>query len=421
MGEFAICQGSNDKSFGMKQRIKAAVKIIMAVCIAATVALSSAGCVKDRRALYNENSEARRYAQICSELGELVRKDFYHADAEYASHYVPEKPDDASIAFLWPYMELIAQVYREKTLYSDKDYLSDVYAKLIDELEYYKRLGGDGLAYCATRAADKGWATGDCYYDDNVWIAREFLNAYMLTESADYLDKAERVTAFVWSGWDDKLGGIFWQENKKTSRNTCSNAPFALLAARLYEITANREYLDQAIAVYEWTRDTLRDQDGVYWDNIAIVGRFPEREDGEIDTRKYAYNTGSMIAAAVKLYEITKDETFLTDAVFSAQGGAAYFMTGNPPKRMPDIPWFNLLLLDGFVELCPYYEGAHDMVKDFADTLVYAYEHNRDKQGYVAPDWVGGWSEAYKYRNVLDHAATAEAFGLLSYYYQFIK
>ena len=129
----------------MKQRIKAAVKIIMAVCIAATVALSSAGCVKDRRALYNENSEARRYAQICSELGELVRKDFYHADAEYASHYVPEKPDDASIAFLWPYMELIAQVYREKTLYSDKDYLSDVYAKLIDELEYYKRLGGDGL------------------------------------------------------------------------------------------------------------------------------------------------------------------------------------------------------------------------------------------------------------------------------------
>ena len=46
------------------------------------------------------------------------------------------------------------------------------------------------------------------------------------TGDAKYLERAEATHRFVMSGEDDRLGGgVYWRENRRRSKNTCSNGP----------------------------------------------------------------------------------------------------------------------------------------------------------------------------------------------------
>ncbi|MFI5385281.1 MAG: glycoside hydrolase family 76 protein [Fimbriimonadales bacterium] len=66
----------------------------------------------------------------------------------------------------------------------------------------------------------------DRYYDDNEWLVLAELEAYEATHRKRFLDEAERTFQFVMSGESGDLGGgIFWRENDRKSKNTCSNAP----------------------------------------------------------------------------------------------------------------------------------------------------------------------------------------------------
>ena len=74
----------------------------------------------------------------------------------------------------------------------------------------------------------------DRFYDDNDWLAIDFCDLYALTKNKKYLEKAQPLYNYIYSGWDDVLGGgIYWCEQKKTSKNTCSNAPAAGLCMKL--------------------------------------------------------------------------------------------------------------------------------------------------------------------------------------------
>ena len=194
-----------------------------------------------------KSEQARMYAERSISLNESVKEKYWQNDALFMYHYYPNFTTDAtgdmSTAFAWPYTENVAASWRIATL-SDgaKEQVSDYYKALLDGFEYYRAFRTDYQVYCASRSTEIGMAAGDTYYDDNIWISREFLNAYEIFGNEEYLKSSEGVAKFVWSGWaDDELGGIYWCEQKKNSRNTCSNAPAALLFARLYEATGDEE------------------------------------------------------------------------------------------------------------------------------------------------------------------------------------
>ncbi len=64
------------------------------------------------------------------------------------------------------------------------------------------------------------------FYDDNVWLGIDFCDIYEATGDKKYLAEAEMIWKFIESGTDDVLGGgIYWCEQQKHSKNTCSNAP----------------------------------------------------------------------------------------------------------------------------------------------------------------------------------------------------
>lgn len=105
----------------------------------------------------------------------------------------------------------------------------------------------------------------DRFYDDNVWLGIDFTDSYRMTGKQAYLEKAKLIWKFILSGKDDVLGGgIYWCEQKKESKNTCSNAPGAVFALKLFQATQDDAYLKQGKDLYEWTKRTWKIQRIIY-------------------------------------------------------------------------------------------------------------------------------------------------------------
>jgi predicted alpha-1,6-mannanase (GH76 family) len=221
-----------------------------------------------------------------------------------------------------------------------------------------------------------------------VWLVIDFAEAYLKSKNKKFLDRAEEAWKFVISGWDDKIGGgIYWTEQKKTSKNTCSNAPSVVAAMKLFKSTNNKEYLSTAIKIYEWTKNKLQDTtDYLYFDNIKLNGR--------IDRAKYSYNSGQMLQGAVLLYNETKDDKYLTDALRLAESCYNLFFsdydTAKGKLRMlkNGNVWFNAVMFRGFTEL--YHIDANaKYIEALRNTLDYAWEHAREKNGLFNQDITG--------------------------------
>jgi predicted alpha-1,6-mannanase (GH76 family) len=69
--------------------------------------------------------------------------------------------------------------------------------------------------------------------------------------------------------------------------------------------------------MYAWVRSCLADDDGLLFDHLD--------PDGRIDESKWAYNQGSMVAAAVLLHRATGAPGYLNDARSLANRSLQYF------------------------------------------------------------------------------------------------
>ncbi len=311
------------------------------------------------------------------------------------------------VSFLWPYSAMVSGCV---SMY--KISKADKYKELMDK----QIKPGLDLYWDNTRkpACYQSYPTfagkNDRYYDDNDWIALDCCDYYEATGKQEYLDKAIALHRYIYSGWSDELGGgIYWCEQKRTSKNTCSNAPATVLCLKLYKLTKDEKYLKQAEETYEWTKTNLRDpEDFVYWDNISL--------EGQIGYAKYTYNSGQMIQAGVLLYQITGKEAYLQDAQQTAKGAYEYFcrLQQTPKGEMrfyPDSPWFNVILFRGLKVL---YQTDHNptYIKAMIDNADFAWRWTRDSNGLFSNDWSGNKSNQFK--SLLENACMIELFAEIS-------
>lgn len=311
------------------------------------------------------------------------------------------------VSFLWPYSAMVSGCV---SMY--KISKADKYKELMDK----QIKPGLDLYWDNTRkpACYQSYPTfagkNDRYYDDNDWIALDCCDYYEATGKQEYLDKAIALHRYIYSGWSDELGGgIYWCEQKRTSKNTCSNAPATVLCLKLYKLTKDEKYLKQAEETYEWTKKNLRDpEDFVYWDNINL--------EGQIGYAKYTYNSGQMIQAGILLYQITGKEAYLQDAQQTAKGAYEYFcrLQQTPKGEMrfyPDSPWFNVILFRGLKAL---YQTDHNptYIKAMIDNADFAWRWTRDSNGLFSNDWSGNKSNQFK--SLLENACMIELFAEIS-------
>ena len=102
------------------------------------------------------------------------------------------------------------------------------------------------------------------WFDDNGWWGLAFLDAYRATGNGRYLTDAEIAQNFISvSGWDNtpgRPGGIWWNTNHSFYAGE-SLASGTLLSARLFAITHDKHYLDDATKFIDWANVWLVDPD----------------------------------------------------------------------------------------------------------------------------------------------------------------
>lgn len=164
------------------------------------------------------------------------------------------------------------------------------------------------------------------FYDDMLWMGLAVLRLYEHTNDSEHEEALFILWEDIKTGWTDDFGGaIGWEKSQIDYKNTPSNAPAVILAARLYQKFGNEEDLEWAHKIYDWQKDTLVDPEtGIVWDGINREG------NGKIDKDwMFTYNQGVYIGASLELYEVTEDTNYLNAALQTAEATIDQFTDHN--------------------------------------------------------------------------------------------
>ncbi len=375
------------------------------------------GCVSNQKMESNSNLDKARqtldslYGHYSVDNTSLLRENFPFQEKYKATYLASEDQSNQPnpYSYLWPYSGTFSAVNALLEATKEKKYREMLDNRVLPGLEEYFDVTRTPHAYSSyinTAPAS------DRFYDDNIWLGIDFTDLYQMTKEPKYLDKAQLIWKFIESGTDDKLGGgIYWCEQKKGSKNTCSNAPGSVLALKLFKATGDSAYFQKGKALYEWTQKNLQDPtDYLYFDNIRL--------DGKIGKAKFAYNSGQMMQSAALLYQLTKDPVYLKDAQNIAGECYNYFFTDFTPAggeafkiiKKGDI-WFTAVMLRGFIELYNA-DGVKTYLDAFDKSLAYAWDHARDENGLFNADMTGNSKDNRKW--LLTQAAMIEMYGRLA-------
>lgn len=362
---------------------------------ASSAAVSSAAATRQKAAAMT----AQQFADWGAETLVMIRQDLWRPEKGYYADKVDVGKKPSNDAFMWGVgvqltaLTAAARVSGQPYLGQANDYVKalEVYLNKSRFPDKPNVLGYDVLP------APKD---PDLYYDDNEWIVLALCELYEMTYDPAQLARAEKTFEFVLSGRDTKLGdGIYWQENKLESKNTCSNAPAITGALRLYQITRKPEYLKTAQELYRWTCDKLQDKDGLFWDNIKM--------DGKVDETKFSYNSALMIRANTLMYQVTGEDQYLKEARRIAQAAKAKWVRAD--GSMDDTGRFAHLLLGSLLEL-----GRVDKDPQWIEmtktVLVYLHEQVRDPNGHYPEHWRVPQTTPLKEVPLIDNASAARAY-----------
>ncbi|MBN2485986.1 MAG: alpha-1,6-mannanase [Bacteroidales bacterium] len=339
----------------------------------------------------------------------LLREN-YPFDAGYTATYLATSPQQVNqFAYLWPFSGTFSAVNALYSIEKQEKFDHILNNQVLPGLEHYFDTNRLPAAYSSYVVSEQ---PSDRFYDDNVWIGIDFTDLYALTHNTKYLAKAKLIWEFIESGTDDKLGGgIYWCEQKKETKNTCSNAPGAVFALKLFLETNDSSYYYKALQLYNWTKENLLDTaDNLYFDHIELSGK--------IDKRKFPYNSGQMLQASALLYNITKNPKYLVEAQKTAKACYKYFFNDFETAQGTKIQlitggntWFVAVMLRGFIELYQI-DKKPEYIEAFRQNLNYAWENCRDADGLFNDKWGSKKNEQKKW--LLTQAAMVEMYARLA-------
>ena len=371
-----------------------------------------------------------------------VLSDGYYDSYWYEPVSVLTNRPHTDIESNWGYGGLLSLTYKMAKL--DDAYIAKC-EKIVEGLRYFRReVNCRFNGYGVTRNKFKDCSTAGVSYDDDMWLARDLIGLYELTNERKYLNLAVEIADFIIDkGFVDldpqifrdygftaddatPLGGFYWNEDHQ-ALHACSNGPAVQLLAALYRLTGNEIYLEHAVKSYNFLQYLVR-PDGVLFDLMVFRKDSENNITGIIhpDGPPYSYNSGSPITGAVELYRATGEIKYLDTAKYWAKSADAYFARDSGVDGLKSYPagniWFNLILLNGYAALAPYdAENTGVYIAHMQNAIDYAYDHYLTKGlkpvygQFIPNDWINGWgSQNPKEIWVLDASSQAEIFATLA-------
>jgi len=313
---------------------------------------------------------------------------------------------EKAVSFLWPFSGML----------SATNVLLKIPAARPQYLPYLGRLMGGLGQYRDSARTPTGYQAypvkfekSDRYYDDNGLVGIDFMEAYFNTKNPVYLRRAEGVFAFILSGWNNDLGGgVTWLEGHNDQKPACTNGMATLVALKIYQGNKNKYYLDWGKKFYAWMHQNLRDSTGVYGNDKKL--------DGRLNRTFWTYNSGSVLEAAVLLYQFTGEKHYLVEAQQLAQASYRHFSQVPHDKALTlkiDLPWFVTVLFRGY-EALYHQDKNYQYLAAIEKDLNYAWDHSRDQHGFVTHSWTPNPAELKKPKWLLDEGCIAELYARLS-------
>ncbi|MDE5890590.1 MAG: glycoside hydrolase family 76 protein, partial [Bacteroidales bacterium] len=138
----------------------------------------------------------------------------------------------------------------------------------------------------------------------------------------------------------------------------------------------------------------------------------------------HSYNSGAILSGAADLYRVTGDNAYLTDIQRLTDASFKYF--AKPDETVEGLytydfsgnnSWFNAVLLRGYIDAYPAYNGAALPVDTFQQVYDHAYD-NFLYEGMMPNSLYLGWANDRTKRTVRgrDQFAYAAQFALLAKY-----
>lgn len=380
-------------------------------------------------------------AEQARERAQILAKSYYRQFYSPVLHRLSFHPFSTRNASCWEYIGLLSLTY--KLALSDAAHLKKMDGILQGLRHYRKEENGSFAGYVVDRHPQKDRTESNgIAYDDNMWLGRDFVALYELTKDKKYLELAIEIgddiiknayvslpaALFEAKGWQVKqapVGGFYW-DYRCDAVHTCSTGPAAQFLAALHRVTGEEIYLTHAKAAYEFL-SYLENDDGVFHDLM----RFEKDSENNIaaiaepDRKAYAYNSGSPITAAVELYRITGEERYLSDAKHWASAADRFFAQDSDAgvKEYPvdTTTWFNLILLNGYAALLPYWAEASVYIQNIRGSIDYAYENYRTQgagpvhKNVLPRGWVQGFAGETDFQAIaLDVSAAAEIYATMA-------
>jgi len=329
-----------------------------------------------------KNNNNGFYKKEMKSLQAAIQTNFYDSAAGYYKEEAVREKDKNVYSYLWP----VCAMYQAANEIEKVEPGTHLLQPMLTIIHDYYDPAAPAPGYASYIMKFKG---GDRFYDDNQWLGITSLDAYTRLKNKTYLNFGKQIYDYMMTGFDTVLsGGLYWQENKKVSKNTCSNGPGIIVALQLYQSTKDKAYLDTALLLYNWVNNTLKAPSGLYYDNIDIKNK-------KIGKALFSYNTGTMLQSNVYLYECTGDKNYLKQATAIADSSLSYFY-GNGKFR--DDYWFNAVLLRGYQHLLQY-NPDKKYILGFKKCLDNALQYEKNDQGLFGKD---------KPRNLVAHGGMLE-------------
>ncbi len=390
--------------------IKKILSLLIGIIILMTAGITTIELTEEQTQAIAEN----KYSQAGFDLVSKLVNRCYNLPL----HRMNEKTDGLKSPAVWPATALIEAMADAYRLYPDnisiKTAYYDALTKFLDKYKVENAAvntpSGDVSDITYYNASMR--SEGDYYYDDNAWICIQLLNGYEQLGKENLLEEAKKNLEFMWTGWDDVLGGGVYWDKTYASKNTCSNGPVAVAFLWAYEITGDESYLERGKMIYNWTNEYMR-ENNLFIDNITV--------SGEKNTWKGAYNQATLIYAGSQLYEITNDETYynLTKATVEATIPHIFTVTendismnGNPIFKAWCIGW----LARSYVKFYETDPEKNTVPMDCLKAVLDKELETKDFRGLYDPFFCSGDPDNGTKTEILQQAGVACTFLITAYY-----
>jgi len=169
----------------------------------------------------------------------------------------------------------------------------------------------------------------NAYYDDMAWHGLAHLRAFEATGDTRYETSARDLYHWVLQGWDDAGDGIKQRDDPSSGIGVPSTGPATIMAIRRWVKYGDSEVVD-GLNDLQWAKKMYDGMRKYKYDPTTGAVY-----DGAADkTSVWTYNAGTFMGAAMELYDVTREQQYLDDAIKTADWTLANLSLKTPGNRI---------------------------------------------------------------------------------------